>query len=225
MSEALKLSLATGGLYIQAFDGSVGLAVAGHRDDSHWTPLSVGLSPTGMSASLAAPDLAHVPRQPCPGRRRYRFLHRPQRRPACALCPTSFAIATMPSSPWQNPFVERLIGSIRRVSPRARPPSPACGPLQRDRAPHRTLDGPADRGRVPGRHRAILRSRVPATREGHGDRRSPDRGGAHRFGSRRETVRSATSRDKVELGEAHVRELAHLDGNHRPVLPLGCGGS
>ena len=45
--------------------------------------------------------------------------------------------------------------------------------------PTAALDGPADRGRVPGRHRAVLppprsrphlRSRVPATREGHGNR-------------------------------------------------------
>ena len=56
LADLTKSSLATGGLYIQAFDGSVALAVAGHRYDSHWTPLSVGLAPTGMSASLAAPE-------------------------------------------------------------------------------------------------------------------------------------------------------------------------
>ena len=39
---------------------------------------------------------------------------------------------------------------------RARPPSPACGPLQRHRAPHRALDRPADRGRLPERLRAVL---------------------------------------------------------------------
>ncbi len=56
LADLTKSSLATGGLYIQASDGSVDLAAAGHRYDSHWTPLSVGLSPTGMRASLAAPD-------------------------------------------------------------------------------------------------------------------------------------------------------------------------
>ena len=47
---------ATGGFYAQAFNGSVTLAVAGYHYDSHWTPLSAGLAPAGMAASLAAPD-------------------------------------------------------------------------------------------------------------------------------------------------------------------------
>src|SRR2546427_9541969 len=34
--------------------------------------------------------------------------------------------------------------------------APARRPLQRDRAPHRPLDRPADRGRLPGRLRALL---------------------------------------------------------------------
>jgi hypothetical protein len=47
---------ATGGFYIRACDGSVALTVAGYHYDSHWTPLSAGLSPAGMAASFAAPD-------------------------------------------------------------------------------------------------------------------------------------------------------------------------
>jgi len=38
----------------------------------------------------------------------------------------------------------------------ARPPSPAHRPLQRDRASNGELDGPADRGRIPGRLHAVL---------------------------------------------------------------------
>ncbi len=45
-----------GGFYIRACDGSVTLTVAGYHDDSHWTPLSAGLSPAGIAASVAAPD-------------------------------------------------------------------------------------------------------------------------------------------------------------------------
>jgi hypothetical protein len=44
------------GFYIQAFHESVTLLVAGYHYDSHWTVLSMGLSPTGMAAILAAPD-------------------------------------------------------------------------------------------------------------------------------------------------------------------------
>jgi hypothetical protein len=47
---------ATGGFYIQACNGLVTLPATGYHYDSHWTLLSVGLAPTGMSASLAAPD-------------------------------------------------------------------------------------------------------------------------------------------------------------------------
>ena len=84
------------------------------------------------------------------------------------------------------------------------PPSPARPPLQRDRAPHRALDGPADRGGLPERHCAALsspRSRpglwraLPAPREGHGNRggshgaaqpvAEPARGAAHRLGPAR----------------------------------------
>src|SRR2546427_452468 len=52
-----------------------------------------------------------------------------------------------------------LAGALR---PRcARPPAPARPPLQRHRASHRRLDGPADRGRLPGRLRPsyLLRDR------------------------------------------------------------------
>ena len=40
--------------YFQASDESVTLLAAGYNYDSHWTVLSVGLSPIGMTASLAA---------------------------------------------------------------------------------------------------------------------------------------------------------------------------
>jgi hypothetical protein len=42
------------GFYFQAFDESVALLAAGYNYDSHWTALSVGLAPTGMTSSLAA---------------------------------------------------------------------------------------------------------------------------------------------------------------------------
>jgi len=47
---------ANGAFYIQAFSGSVALPAAGYNYNSDWTPLLVGLSPTGMAASLAAPE-------------------------------------------------------------------------------------------------------------------------------------------------------------------------
>src|SRR5213592_642748 len=48
---------------------------------------------------------------------------------------------TVPTAPAPRPLRPR----------RARPPSPARRPLQRDRAPHRPLDRPANRGRLSGR--------------------------------------------------------------------------
>ena len=48
---------AVGDFYYQASNGSVALPVAGYNYNSDWTPLLVGLSPTGMAASLAAPEL------------------------------------------------------------------------------------------------------------------------------------------------------------------------
>ena len=45
---------AFGDFYIQAFNGSVSLSVAGYNYNSDWTPLLAGLSPAGMAASLAA---------------------------------------------------------------------------------------------------------------------------------------------------------------------------
>jgi hypothetical protein len=45
---------ATGGFYVQASDGAVTLPVAGYDYDIDWTPMSVGLAPTGMAASFAA---------------------------------------------------------------------------------------------------------------------------------------------------------------------------
>src|ERR1700747_1165890 len=46
---------ATGGFYVQAFDGAVALTVAGYNYDIDWTPMSAGLTPAGMAASFAAP--------------------------------------------------------------------------------------------------------------------------------------------------------------------------
>ena len=43
--------------YLQASDESVTLLAAGYNYDSHWTVLSKGLSPFGMTASVAAPKL------------------------------------------------------------------------------------------------------------------------------------------------------------------------
>src|SRR3989441_11775268 len=106
------------------------------------------------AASPAVSDVADVPRQPCRRLGRPRLLHGSHR-----------ALA--------RPLRSR----------RARSPSPARRPLQRDRTPYCPLDRPADRGRLPGRLRAVLppprsrlglRARVPATREGHGHRRSSD---------------------------------------------------
>src|SRR4051794_25374530 len=52
-----QVSLATGDFYIQASGGSVSLPAAGYDYNSNWTPLLAGLSPAGMAASLAAPEL------------------------------------------------------------------------------------------------------------------------------------------------------------------------
>ena len=81
------------------------------------------------AARTPVADLAHVPRQPRPGPGLPRFLHGPHR---------------------------GLAGALR--VPRARSPSPAPRPLQRDRTPHGPLDGPTDRGCLPKRHRAVLPS-------------------------------------------------------------------
>src|SRR5215475_13273476 len=48
---------ANGAFYIQAFNGSVTLPVAGYDYNIDWTPMLVGLAPTRMAASLAAPEL------------------------------------------------------------------------------------------------------------------------------------------------------------------------
>src|SRR5467141_2398265 len=78
------------------------------------------LSAHAEAAPPAVSGLADVPRQPCPRSGRPRFLHGANRAPARPLC-----------------------------SRRARSPPPARRPLQRDRAPHRPRDRPADRGRLP----------------------------------------------------------------------------
>src|SRR3989442_1473717 len=127
------------------------------------------------AAHTAVSDVANVPRQPCPGPSLHRFLHSPHRGLSGTLCPC-----------------------------RARSPSPAGHPLQRDRASHLAVDGPADRGRLPERHRAVispprsrpsLRRALPAPSEGPADRGRPHdtpqslaeslRGTAHRLGAAR----------------------------------------
>src|SRR3981189_1789393 len=45
---------ATGGFYVQAFDGAVTLPDAGYDYELDWTPMSAGLAPAGMAASFAA---------------------------------------------------------------------------------------------------------------------------------------------------------------------------
>src|SRR5207249_87619 len=134
-----------------------------------------GLPAAPDAAHPAFPDLADVPRQPCPGPGLHRFLHGPHRGLAGALRPR-----------------------------RARSPSPARRPLQRDRTPDRALDRPADRGRLPERLRAVispprsrpsLRRALPAPSEGPADRGSPHdtpqslaeslRGTTHRLGAAR----------------------------------------
>ena len=40
--------------HFQASDESVTLLAAGYNYDSHWTVLSMGLSPVGMTTSIAA---------------------------------------------------------------------------------------------------------------------------------------------------------------------------
>src|SRR4051794_41956695 len=56
-TDRTKFPWPTGDFYIQASDGSVALPAAGYDYNSLWTPLLAGLSPAGMAASLAAPDL------------------------------------------------------------------------------------------------------------------------------------------------------------------------
>ena len=59
-----RIAPAIGDFYVQAFNGSVTLPVAGYNYSSGWTPLLAGLSPAGMAASLAAPDLSSDPWTP-----------------------------------------------------------------------------------------------------------------------------------------------------------------
>src|SRR5207249_10671038 len=93
-------------------------------------------------------------------------------------------LANVPDQPCPRPLLDRrrhrshrsLACPLRLGHPR--PPPPAPPPLQRDRASHRRLDRPAARRYLPRRllaalspprSRQHLRSRVPATSEGHGD--------------------------------------------------------
>ena len=46
--------------YFQASDESVTLLAAGYNYDSHWTVLSMGLSPIGVTTSVAAPYSGHI---------------------------------------------------------------------------------------------------------------------------------------------------------------------
>src|SRR3954451_25331720 len=59
-TDRTKFPWSTGDFYIQASDGSVALPAAGYHYNSHWTPLLAGLSPAGMAASLAAPNLGEI---------------------------------------------------------------------------------------------------------------------------------------------------------------------
>src|SRR4051794_25730161 len=63
-TDRTKFPWPTGDFYIQASGGSVALPAAGYDYNSDWTPLLAGLSPAGMAASLAAPDLTEFPRPP-----------------------------------------------------------------------------------------------------------------------------------------------------------------
>src|SRR3954462_3258738 len=63
-TDRTKFPWPTGDFYIQAAGGSVALRGAGYDYNSNWTPLLAGLSPAGMAASLAAPDLTEFPRPP-----------------------------------------------------------------------------------------------------------------------------------------------------------------
>src|SRR3954467_14893628 len=68
-TDRTKFPWSTGDFYIQASDGSVALPAAGYDYNSHWTPLLAGLSPAGMAASLAAPELRELFRTArCSGR-------------------------------------------------------------------------------------------------------------------------------------------------------------
>src|SRR6267143_5222431 len=97
-------------------------------------------------------------------------------------------------------FVTVPTARLRVLFGHPRPPPPARPPLQRDRASHRRLDRPAARRYLPRRLRAALspprsrqhlRAGVSATRQEHGDPRSPHgapqplaeslRGAAHRL--------------------------------------------
>jgi hypothetical protein len=56
-----RVSPANGDFYFQAFGKSVTLPTAGYDYSIDWTPLLAGLSPAGMAASFAAPDLGVQP--------------------------------------------------------------------------------------------------------------------------------------------------------------------
>src|SRR4029453_15245134 len=129
------------------------------------------VSADAEAAHTAIPDLADVPRQPCPRFRPPRLLHGSHHRPT-------------------RPLRSR----------RARSSSSTGRPFQRDRASHRPLGRPADRECLPRRLRTILspprprpglRRAVSAPREGPADGGSPHgpaqpmaeslRGAPHRF--------------------------------------------
>jgi hypothetical protein len=55
-TDLTRISPSHRGFYFQASDELVALLAAGYNYDSPWTVLSVGLAPTGMISSLAAPE-------------------------------------------------------------------------------------------------------------------------------------------------------------------------
>jgi hypothetical protein len=153
----------------------------------------------------------------------------------------------MPSCP--RPGFDRLLHRSHRSLARplrlGRPhlSSAARRSLQRDRASHRGLDRPADRGGVPGRHRAVLppprsrhdlRPRLSATCEGHADPGDPHRpsepvaeplrGTAHRFGPAR--VCGPCPRAQREAPPPSLDPLLRLLSwrSNSPLTGEGCAG-
>src|SRR5438093_6640582 len=198
-----------------------GQSVVGRPENSRGTsPVGVRrlrahrLSAHTEAAPPAVSDLADVPRQPCLRSGLPRFLHGAHRAPARPLC-----------------------------SCRARSPPPARRPLQRDRASHRPLDRPADRGCLSGRLRALLsparprpalRRTVSAPSEGHADPGSPHgpaqpvaeplRGAAHRLDPARVSESRSGSRRKPPAPHSDPLLLLLSPGSHASRARQGCAG-
>src|SRR6267143_1223148 len=126
---------------------------------------------------------------------------------------------------------------------RARSPPPARRPLQRDRASHRPLDRPADRGCLSGRLRALLsparprpglRRTVSAPSEGHADPGSPHgpaqpvaeslREAAHRLDPARVSESRSGSRRKPPAPHPGPLLLLLSPGSHSSLARQGCAG-